>query len=323
MTKIAIILLNWKGTEDTIECIDSIAAQPDQSAFRTIVVDNASGDGSPDRIAEHCEAGGISYERQSFDSKLEQFKKPHSQKSPAVTIVESDTNLGFCVGNNLGASLAFEIGADAAFILNNDTTVAPDIIAQLTEAFKTLGPHMLISPQILYADEPDYIWWFGGYFSRMLMPSYGHQGEKRRSDEGHPETEWVSGCATLISRQLFERIGLYDPIYFIWCEEWDLSLRASNAGIPLRIAPKAIVYHKVGKSLGVISPLTFFYAMRNMIILRQRYLAWPLRTLFWLAFVPRKAIQALIFSRRYNSRRYWEAFTDALTESRGGIWRRQ
>ena len=141
--------------------------------------------------------------------------------------------------------------------------------------------------------------------------------------EGFPETAWVSGCATLISRELFDEIGLYDPVFFIWCDEWDLSLRASKRGIPLHIAPASIVYHKVGKSLGIVSPLTFFYAMRNMMYLRKRYLKQPRRLLVWLAYLPRKLLQAVNLSLRTRKMIYLIAFVDALTDRDGGIWKRQ
>jgi GT2 family glycosyltransferase len=141
--------------------------------------------------------------------------------------------------------------------------------------------------------------------------------------EGYPETDWVSGCATLISRELFDEIGLYDPLFFIWCEEWDLSLRARSKGLELRVAAEALVYHKVGKSLGLVSPLTFFYSMRNMILLRRRYLSPMVRAAFATVYFPRKLLQAVWFSIKNQRLIYVHAFVDAISDRRGGLWKRQ
>lgn len=328
MTKIAIVILNWKGADDTIECLASIAAQTGRSAFRTIVVDNASGDGSPSRISDYCRKAGIVLERIAYDNATQAFASAHDDKAlkkdAAVCLIEADDNLGFCRGNNVGADYAFRLGADAVLILNNDTTVAPDMIERLTEAAAVLGPRTLISPQILYHDHPDTVWWFGGDFSPVLSVTYRFQGTPRRIGvQGYPETNWVSGCATLISRELFCEIGLYDPMFFIWCEEWDLSLRARAKELALRVAPEALVYHKVGKSLGLISPMTYFYSMRNMILLRRRYLSPTMRAAFTTAYLPRKFIQAVGFAIKNRKPIYIQAFFDALSDRQGGLWKRQ
>lgn len=326
MTKIAIVLLNWKGAEDTVDCLTSIAAQTGLPAFRSIVVDNDSGDGSPARIRDYCREAGIALERIAYDSATGAFASAHdgeAEKDVTVSLVEADYNLGFCRGNNVGAHYAFQLGADAVLILNNDTTVAPDMIERLAEAVAKLGPRTLISPQILYHNQPDTVWWCGGGFSRLLTVTYRFQGAPRRVGlQGYPETDWVSGCATLISRELFDEIGLYDPIFFIWCEEWDLSLRARANSLALRVAPEALVYHKVGKSLGLISPLTYFYSMRNMILLRRRYLSRAVRTAFATVYIPRKFAQAVRLSIKDRRLIYINAFFDALWDRQGGQWKR-
>ena len=324
LPEISVILLNWKGADDTIDCIRSLCAPGAVRPRHIMVVENLSGDGSAERIAQACAESGIPLTRLPYTQASHSYGPLEATpEAGSVVMIEADGNLGFCVGNNVGAEWALAHGADATLILNNDTTVDPDMIPQLAAAAATLGPRVLISPQILYEANPDTVWWCGGAFSSVLSPTYRHQGEKRQTGiTGFPESQWVSGCATLISKTLFEEIGLYDPTFFIWCEEWDLSLRATSKGIALRVAPEAIVYHKVGKSLGIVSPLTFFYSMRNMILLRRRYMGLPKRAAFNCIYLPKKAMQAVQFAVKYRSRRYLEAFVDALG-SPGGIWGRQ
>src|SRR5579871_2582654 len=97
--KIAVILLNWNGKADTLACLHSLthATYP---RFDIIVVDNGSTDGSAAAILEYY---------------------------PQCQLIESPTNLGFAAGNNLGIQWALNTEAEFLFLLNNDTTVAPDL----------------------------------------------------------------------------------------------------------------------------------------------------------------------------------------------------
>lgn len=328
MNELSVIILNWNGRDDTLACVRSLLSGT-REARHIVVVDNASGDGLAEALATMCRETDVSLRRmvesvavrevQSDEAGREEIRRIPS----GVVLIEAESNLGFCVGNNLGTSWAFAAGATSCLILNNDTEADRDLLKRLDEASRQLGPNVLISPQILYADGTEEVWWCGGEFSSTLNPSYRNQRQPRQVGvEGFPVSEWVSGCATLISEQLFREIGLYDPVFFIWCEEWDLSLRAASKGVPMRVAPEAIVYHKVGRSLGIVSPLTFFYAMRNMRILRRRYMPSLQRTAFNLFYWPWKAVQAIVFSFRFRSVKYALAYVDSLRSS-GGIWSRQ
>jgi GT2 family glycosyltransferase len=328
MKKICPVILNWKGAQDTIDCLQSFLTQSLSEGLHLVVIDNASPDESVELIVAWARTNGIPFEildHQSVDGQLVATDDLVMAGEPRLTLVRSDENNGFCVGNNLGARIAFEAGADYVLVLNNDTVVGPNFNANLQAVLANDDGKVLYSPQIAYASEPDTIWWFGGRFSRLLSPTYVGQGKPISADDGsQPQTEWVSGCATLISHNIYDQLGLYDPIFFIWCEEWDLSLRAAEADVPMRILPGALVYHKVGKSLGITSPLTFFYAMRNMLILRRRYLPWFLLLPFNMVYLPHKLFQAVRLGFRQRDRRYLLGFADALTSTRtGGKWRRQ
>lgn len=328
MKKLCIVILNWKGALDTIDCLRSFQAQSVTEGLHLVVIDNASPDDSVERLLSWATGSGMPTEvldHNAQDDRLIAQASSVPTGTPRLTIVRSDANNGFCVGNNLGARLGFEAGADYVMVLNNDTEVHPDFNAKLQQALLGDEGRTLYSPQIAYASEPETIWWFGGRFSRLLSPTYVAQGTQVHADDrSRPETQWVSGCATLMSRKLYDQLGLYDPVFFIWCEEWDLSLRAANAGVPMQVLPGALVYHKVGKSLGITSPLTFFYAMRNMLILRRRHLPWFLRLPFNVVYLPHKLLQAIRLGLRQRDRGYLLGYFDALTSTRtGGKWRRQ
>ncbi|UWR20822.1 glycosyltransferase family 2 protein [Sulfitobacter pontiacus] len=327
MKKIAIVLLNWKGSEDTIECLSSLIELNDPSGYHLVVVDNDSPDNSVRRIREWADKKSLLTQVFDYDAQSEELNHVGCDgrtENVKLTLVQSNDNVGFCIGNNLGAEIAFKYGADYVLILNNDTIVGPDFSHSLQDFLKNDDGNTLYSPQVAYASKPDRIWWFGGRFSKFLSPTYVAQGEYIRSSTLPESTQWVTGCATLISRALYERLGLYDPIFFIWCEEWDLSLRATSADVPMKVIPSVKIYHKVGKSLGIVSPLTYFYSMRNMIILRKKHLPIGYRAVFNLVYLPYKLFQSVRLATVHRDVTYFWGFFDAiLSVHHGGRWRRQ
>jgi len=104
---IAIILLNWNGKSDTLECLASLESL-DYSCYEIILADNGSSDGSLEEIS-------ITY--------------------PHVTLIDNKTNLGFAEGNNRAITYALTKGFDAIFLLNNDTVVDPHILQALKYNF--------------------------------------------------------------------------------------------------------------------------------------------------------------------------------------------
>ena len=332
MTKVYVVLLNWNGWKDTVDCLGSLLCQRFTGDLRVVVVDNASTDDSIEEIrswAEHADIALAEYQFNSEGSFLDECFAPGktSPETAWLTVISCNDNIGFCLGNNLGMEYAEKHSAEYALILNNDTICDPDMVSELVKAATESKRAALISPLILYADKPDTIWWQGGRFNKWLSPSYLHQGENRlAADKSCQETDWVSGCATFIPMEIYQKIGLYDPSFFIWCEEWDFSIRARKCGINLRIAPNAIVYHKVGKSLGIISPLTFFYAFRNMCILRKKYLPRHKWIGFMAIYFPLKFVQSVIYSIRHVNKLYLLAFIDVAAGGMGsgsGKWSRQ
>src|SRR4030067_3270221 len=103
---ISIIILNWNGLSDTLECLESVK-KIDYPSFEIIVVDNGSTDGSATTI---------------------------SRLHPGVVIIETGKNLGFAEGNNVGIRYALNNGSEYIFMLNNDTIVDPQIVKSFLEA---------------------------------------------------------------------------------------------------------------------------------------------------------------------------------------------
>ena len=258
MTKVAAVVLSWNGLEDTLACLRSLEGE----GADVIVVDNASTDGSADAVT-------------------------------GAEVIRNELNLGYAGGMNVGIRSALERGADAVLLLNNDVEVEPGAVAALTAAAGGTGA---VCPVLVFAAEPDRIWYAGADFD----PRRGYQGRHRTTvDDG--ETERICGAAVLIPRETIEAIGAFDEALFAYVEDADWSLRARGAGLQLRVVPDARVRHKVSASTGGEgSPDALYYSVRNLLTVCERHAplgllgTWRRRLTALAAFT----MQALLGGRR-------------------------
>ncbi|GFE61331.1 glycosyltransferase family 2 protein [Geobacter sp. AOG2] len=247
MPLVYIIIVNWNGLADTVECLESLRSI-DYSNYRVVVVDNASSDNTVEVI------------------KL---------KYPDVFLIINSENLGFARANNRAISFALSHKADFIFLLNNDTIVKPDIVSRLLQAHSVLTNPGLLGCKIYYYDEPETIQYCGGileYFPELK----GYHGEEGCIDDGGYDditvTDFVTGCAMFGSRQLWENIEGFDENFFMYWEDSELSLRVRNMGSFNYVIPSAILYHKVGSSTGRRDhPLNWFYWSRNRIYFAKKH----------------------------------------------------
>ncbi|MDH5612559.1 MAG: glycosyltransferase family 2 protein [Gammaproteobacteria bacterium] len=327
-----VVIINWNGIEDTIDCLRSLKGQSYIGGCRAILIDNCSADESLIIIKAWCKKECVDvseYQYRSSSERMVFLNKISNNEADkfSVSLISADENLGFCTANNIGVEFSIKNSGELSFILNNDTVCDSELISHLVDASINFNHECILSPVILYADSPDIIWWQGGRFSKWLSPTYVHQGNKVSETISEPvDTEWSSGCATLIPNSLYKKIGLYDPEFFIWCDEWDFSLRAEIYGVSKKVISSAKLYHKVGKSLGIVSPLVYFYSFRNMSILRKRYLSKTAYYLFNGLYVPFKFFQSILYSLKERDVLYFIIFFDVVFEgvsSGRGKWKRQ
>jgi len=180
--------------------------------------------------------------------------------------------MGFTGGNNVGIRWAISKGAEYLLILNNDTILSPDVITNLLRCLEETPEAGIASPKIYYADDKAMIWYFGGQITAYPGQVYPYRGHIDRGQFlGRFDTQWCSGCAMLVRRKVFDEVGLFDDVYFIWSEEVDFSLRARSKGYRLIVDGSAVVWHKEYRSLGRASPGAIYYATRNRLILARRF----------------------------------------------------
>jgi N-acetylglucosaminyl-diphospho-decaprenol L-rhamnosyltransferase len=231
---ISVIVLNYNGRSWLGPCLDALAAQRDAPAFETILVDNASSDGS------------VSYVRQAYGD---------------VRVHETGANLGFAGGNNAGARIA---RGRALVFLNNDTVAAPDWLARLHGAVHEQPDFALATSRIVSLDAPVVIDSAGdGYLRAGGAFKHGHGASPEDYAESR-EVFGVCGGAFIVRRDVFEELGGFDESFFMVYEDVDLSYRARLLGYRCWFAADAIVRHAVSGTLGRMSEMAVFHGQRNL-----------------------------------------------------------
>jgi len=238
--RVAVIVLNWNGCQDTLACLASLAAV-NYCPLDVILVDNGSTDGS---------VGAV---RASFSD---------------VTIVETGENLGFAEGNNVGLRCALSGGADYVLLLNNDTAVAPDFVSILVDAVESTHQAGVAGPTIYYFDRPTIIWSAGGVIDWRRGDSHmmGLDEEDKGQYDAIREVDFVTGCALLARREAVERAGVLDSRFFMYYEETEWCVRAARAGYKILYVPQAHVWHKIAPAQQAASPRIHYYMTRNRLL---------------------------------------------------------
>jgi len=208
--KVSIIITNFNGIRTLEKCLSRIL-NSDYPNFDIIVIDNHSTDGS-----------------------LELLRG----KYPAIKLIMNAENIGFGAATNLGMRLAFEKFADYVLALNNDAYLEKNTISKLLTVAKN-NPHAgIISPLIKRPDGS--IWFAGGKINWWKMRA----SHKFACSNSHPfASDYICGCAMLISQKVCEKVGLFDERFFLYYEDADLSVRAKRAGFELLIDPTSSVEH--------------------------------------------------------------------------------
>ena len=201
----------------------------------------------------------------SRDSTLEEMEKYTDRR---ITVIQNNNNLGVAEGNNQGIVAALKEGCDHILLLNNDTEFGPDLLACLLEEMAALNADMIV-PKIMFFDLKNVVWCAGGYFRKWNGYSTGHRGEGiiDGGQFNQPKViQYAPTCCMLIGATVFSKVGLMDPLYFVYYDDTDFCWRANVLGISLWYTPKAIVYHKVSSLTGGnSSDFSIRHATRNRV----------------------------------------------------------
>jgi GT2 family glycosyltransferase len=216
MPRVAVVILNWNGADDTIRCVESVQALPHDDVA-VLVVDNGSTDDSVQRI------------RRELDG---------------VELVQTGANLGFAGGCNAGIRRALQDEAAYVWLLNNDTIVEPGALSALVHTAEADPGVGAVGSVLRYMHDPGRVQtWGGGWHHRWIGAGVNWT---------RPVPGWcvryLVGASLLVRSAAFRHVGLLDDGYFMYREDTDFSVRLRRAGWRLGVARDAVVYHAVGGS---------------------------------------------------------------------------
>ena len=330
-----VLLLNWRGWSDTIECLESVFRQR-YSNYRVVVCDNDSPDGSVERIQAWAEGR---LQAAAASEELRWLSEPPVPKPIGVrvrerreveeggvagagdlplTLIRTGGNLGFAGGNNVGLRYVLARGdVDYVWLLNNDTVVDPEALATMVRRAEGDGRIGMLGAKLLYYDEPGRIQAIAGGRLTRWQGMAKHVGGDR-PDDGRwiapLEVDVVLGASLLVRRQVIEDVGLLDERYFMYSEELDWCWRTRLAGWKLTYSPGSVVWHKVGRSVGHRSALQEYHAARGTL----RFMRSHFPRLLPIAFIYglyRTLLPKLVRGQPDRARAVLRAYRDHLRQS--------
>ena len=267
-SRVAIILVNWNGWRDCVECLSSIVASDAMQTADVYLVDNASTDGSVEQIQAWCAEPRPVAPYKSFEGvrhigpepiafrvwQANGQAVPRDATSPQLTLIHSGGNLGFAGGNNVGIVAAGLERYSHFWLLNTDTVIRHDALAPLLSRASAEPTPGLVGSSLIYYHEPELIQAMGGAVLNFRTAIANHIGDRFAVDQLpsdaaaiEAQMSYVVGASMFASREFIERVGLLQEDYFLYYEEADWAFRGGPRRA-LGYAPLSIVYHKVGGS---------------------------------------------------------------------------
>ncbi len=320
---ISVIILNWNTRVLLEQSLRSLQRPQPDITLEVIVVDNASGDGSREMVAE---------------------------KFPDVILHVNPYNMGFGEGNNNGAKLA---KGRYLLFLNSDTVVEEGTLTRVVEfgdanpTVGIMGPKLLNEDGSLQYSCRRYPNLLTGFFRNTplgrLLPTNRFASDYLMKEYDHEmprDVDWVSGAALVLRRELYDQIGAFDEAFFMYCEDVDLCWRGNHAPLPVGLRnlcevvvpsnvnvfsigsedekpvgtwrvtylPQAVIYHYIGKSTDQApTRMTYEFHRSQHLFYKKHYRAFtPLwvRPIIPLGIALRATGQMVRYRINYYRRKY-------------------
>lgn len=237
--ELSIIIVNWNGRHFLSDCLKSIVENPSSTTYQIIIVDNASTDGSV-----KC---------------LQSVEVKDLLKNITFRLIESKENLGFGRANNLAIE---QTDTPYVFLLNPDTIVKPHAINNLLETLKSDSRIGAVAPKLLNMDGTlQYnVWGFPLTPLSLLVTGLKIHRLLPKKIVGNWLYSWhwnyserkpvpiVSGAAIMAKRELINDVGVFDPDFFMYGEDWEWCVRMNKNGWKTFFEPAAEIIHLGGLS---------------------------------------------------------------------------
>lgn len=273
--KVSIIILNWNNVKDTLALLNDLE-NLNYPNFSVLVVDNASTDDSIGQLARYMEK-----QRRLAKSTLK------------VSLLPLSKNFGFAQGNNKGIAHAAREQPAYYLLLNNDTVIANDFLTILVTALEkdkeNDGSLAAVNPTIYYAspegEKTAKVWFAGSAINFNTVGAYHKTALPPLTAKNQViVVPFLTGCCLLIRREAITALKeLFDPAFFAYSEDVDLSFKLQNLGYTLGYVPNATIWHKLASSSGGPKSYSFwYYNIRNNFLILKRYARWH----HWISYIP-------------------------------------
>ena len=285
MNRLAIIVLNWNGSDDAIECIESLTEQALKPTI--IIVDNNSSDNSV--------------------SVFEKYISIHKREE--ITLIKNPRNLGFAGGINTGLVYARKQGFKYIGVLNPDAIADKKWCQALIDELSS-QPKCGIATGILQRRDGKTLDTTGDFYTTWGLPGPRNRDEPIENAPSKPgEVFGATGGGAVYRAAIFDDIDMFDEDFFMYYEDVDLSFRAQLAGWKVRFTPKAIAYHKVGASSKKVPGLAVYNTFKNLPLVFIKNVPGKL---FWYIGLRFFLTYWLIFASAVRHGNGWPAFKGML-----------
>jgi GT2 family glycosyltransferase len=243
MPQIDIIILNYKGEKDTIECVDSLI-HAGLLQYRIIIVDNNSGDNQANRLIE----------------KYQEYSN--------VVVLKLFDNKGFSAGNNHGIKYSLEHGADYIVLLNNDTVIESDFVKELLKPFRINEKIVITTGKIMDYYQRDYFDCAGGKLIdwRGSAEKFGFHQKDIGQFQMPRYVTFAQGCLMMIDTGFLKQGNLLPEEYFMYYEDTAYCHAIRAKGLKIYYSPETVIFHKGSASSGKLSHIKQYYMMRNQMM---------------------------------------------------------
>lgn len=258
--KVGVVVVTYNSGNDILGCLDDLSKSNRKNCTIEItVVDNKSSDATVSLVKE-------------------KFSK--------VKLLALSENFGLSKANNMAIKDFLKAGMEYILILNPDTLLTANLVDDLVDLMQKNQEIGICGPKIYFASGYEFykdrykkedlgkvFWYAGGIidWKNVLSSHFGVDEVDKGQYETLRDTDFVSGCAMFVRKNVFEKVGFLDEDLAIYLEDLDFSLRVKRAGFRVVYAPIEAVWHKNAQSSGVGSVTQDYYTARNRLVFAVKY----------------------------------------------------
>ena len=280
MRKLFVIIVTYKGQKWYDRCFASL--RESTIPVQTIVVDNASNDGTVEYIKENY---------------------------PEIHLIESQENLGFGRANNVGMRYALDNGCDYVFLLNQDAWVEPDTFEKLVDIHQRHPDYGIIGPVQVNAEKTKVL---GGVIQFLVNPDNINMDMfsdlmMGTVDEVYPVAE-INAAAWLLPRKTLETVGGFDPLFLHYGEDWNYLSRVLYHKMKVGLTPHIQVVHDCKEHVDV--PKGYTMEFEKWLLIRSSDLLYPdTQAETMMRQYRRTALLKLLAFHKTTFKENWNAYT--------------